>query len=124
MAAICAPVQRSRRNAVMRLMTSGRYPPWRAVRTRAAVEQPVGALGPIAGHPLAHGACTDPEGAGHRLRGLALVEDPPYDSGSTLRRQLGILMDVHSVLLPGNSVLGTLSFLGRDRVNNLLKDHS
>ena len=36
---------------------SGRYPAGRAVRTRAAVEQPVGALGPIAGHPLAHGAC-------------------------------------------------------------------
>ena len=33
-------------------------------------------------------------------------------------------MDVHSVLLPGNFVLGTLSFLGRDRVNNLLKDRN
>ena len=32
-------------------------------------------------------------------------------------------MDVHSVLLPGNSVLDTLSFLGRDRLNNLLKDY-
>ncbi len=102
----------------------GRYRPWRAMRTRAAVEQAVGALGPIAVYPLAHGVRTDPEDVGHRLRGLALVEDPPDNSGSTLRGQLGILMDVHSVLLPGNCVLGTLSFLGRDRVNNLLKDHS
>ena len=38
--------------------------------------------------------------------------------------QLGILMDVHSVLLPGNCVVDTVSFLGRVRVDNLLKDHS
>ena len=103
---------------------SGRYRPWRAVRTRAAVEQAVGALSPIAGYPLAHRACADPEGAGQRLRGLALVENPPDNIGSTLRGQLGILMDVHSVLLPGNRLLDTFSFLGRDRVNNLLKDHT
>ena len=44
----------------------------------------------------------------------AFVENPTHDIGSTLRRQLGILMDVHSVLLPGHCVLDTLSFLGRD----------
>ena len=51
------------------------------------------------------------------------AEVPPDDIGSTLRRQLGILMDIHSVLLVGNFVLDTLSFLGRNQVNNLLKDH-
>ena len=54
---------------------SGRYAAGRVVRTRAAVEQTVGALGPIAGYPLAHGARTDSDGVGHRRRGLALVED-------------------------------------------------
>ena len=91
---------------------------------RTAVAQAVGALGLVAGHPLAHRAGTNPDGGGHRSRRLALVEDPPDNFGSTLRRQLGILMDVHSVLLLGNCVIDTVSFLGRVRVNNLLKDHS
>ena len=86
--------------------------------------QPVRALGLIAGYPLAHRAGTDPDGDGHRGGGLALVEHPPDDGGSTLRRQLGILMVVHSSLLPGNGWLSTISFLGRARVDNLLKDHS
>ena len=60
----------------------------------------------------------------NRMPAAALIEDSPDNSGSTLRGQLGILMDVHSVFLPGNGVLATLSFLGRDRVNNLLKDHT
>ena len=46
------------------------------------------------------------------------------DGGSTLRRQVGILVDVHSVLLPENCLARTFSFLGRVRVDNLLKDHS
>ena len=83
-----------------------------------------GSLGPIAGNPLAHRAGTAPDGAGHRGGALALVNNPPDDVGSTLRRQLGILVDVHSVLPPGNGWLGTISFLGRGRVDNLLKDHS
>ena len=98
--------------------------PGLAVWPRAAVAQPVRTLGLIAGHPLAHRAGTDPDGDGHRGRGLALVEHPPDEGGSTLRRQLGIPMDVHSGLLPGNGWRSTISFLGRGRVNNLLKDHS
>ena len=53
-----------------------------------------------------------------------LVNHPSDDVGSTLRRQLGILVDVHSVLLPGNGWRRTISFLGRGRVDNPLKDHS
>ena len=90
----------------------------------AAVLQPGGALGLIAGDPLAHSAGTDPDSGGHRRRGLALIENPEHDVGSTPRRQLGILVDVHSVLLPGNRWPGTFSFLGRVRVDNLLKDHT
>lgn len=48
---------------------------------------------------------------------------PPRGSGSTLRGHPGILMDVHSVLLPGNRVPGALGFFGRVRLGNLLKDH-
>ncbi len=101
-----------------------RQRPADTVRARTAVAQAIGALGPITGHPLAHRAGANPDGGGHRGRGLALVEDPPDNFGSTLRRQLGILMDVHSVLLPGNWRVDTISFPGRGRVNNLLKDHS
>ena len=53
-----------------------------------------------------------------------LVNHPSDDVGSTLRRQLGILVDVHSVLLPGNGWRRIISFLGRGRVDNPLKDHS
>ena len=98
--------------------------PGLAVWPRAAVAQSVRTLGLIADHPLAHRAGTDPDGDGHRGGGLALVQHPPDDGGSTLRRQLGILMDVHSGLLPGNGWRNTISFLGRGRVNNLLKDHN
>ena len=98
--------------------------PGLAVWPRTAVAQSVRTLGLIADHPLAHRAGTDPDGDGHRGGGLALVQHPPDDGGSTLRRQLGILMDVHSGLLPGNGWRNTISFLGRGRVNNLLKDHS
>ena len=55
---------------------------------------------------------------------VCLIEDPPDEGGSTLRRQLGIFMDVHSGLHPGNGWRCTLSFLGRARVGNLLKDHT
>ena len=103
---------------------SRRQRPADTVWARTAVAQAVGALGLVAGHPLAHRAGTNPDGGGHRSRRLALVEDPPDNFGSTLRRQLGILMDVHSVLLLGNCVVDTVSFLGRVRVNNLLKDHT
>ena len=39
--------------------------------------------------------------------------DTPDDGGSTLRRQLGILMDIHSGLLPTNWLVRTFGFLGR-----------
>ena len=55
---------------------------------------------------------------------LTRVDHPPEDGGSTLRRQLGIPMDVHSGLLPANWLVRTLSFLGRARLDNLLKDHN
>ena len=76
------------------------------------------------GHPLAHRTDTNPEGGGHRGRGLALIKDAPDNFGSTLQRQLGILTDVHSVLSPGNWRVGTISFPGRGRVDNLLIDHT
>ena len=42
---------------------------------------------------------------------------------STFRRQRRILVDVH-LILPGTLKLRNLSFLGSDRMDNLLKDHS
>ena len=40
-----------------------------------------------------------------------------------MRRQSGILVDVHSVL-PWTLKHHNLSFLGQDRIDNLLKAHS
>ena len=52
---------------------------------------------------------------------LAVLDDPPHHVGSTLRSQLGIGMDVHSSSTLENCLVCILSFLGRARVNNLLK---
>ena len=53
----------------------------------------------------------------------AFDQHPPHQLGSTVRRQTGILMDVHPVppwtLKPRN-----FSFPGQDRMDNLLRAHS
>jgi hypothetical protein len=54
---------------------------------------------------------------------LALEQDPTDELGSTVRRQSGILMDVHSVL-PWTLKRHYLSFLGQGRMDNQLKAHS
>jgi hypothetical protein len=41
-----------------------------------------------------------------------------------VRRQTGILMDVHPVLLRGVLKLRNSSVLARDRMDNLMKAHS
>jgi hypothetical protein len=53
---------------------------------------------------------------------LAFNEHAPRQLGSTMRRQSGILVHVHPVLLALK--LRNLSLLGQDRMNNLLKAHS
>ncbi len=61
-------------------------------------------------------------GRSHDRRGLSLFEHPAHQFGSTMRRPACILVDVHSVLL-GKGCVHTISFLGLDRVDNLLGDH-
>ena len=51
------------------------------------------------------------------------ARDLPYNPLSTARRQPGILMHVHPVLL-GIWSFSNLSFLGQNRMDNLLKAHS
>ena len=59
-----------------------------------------------------------------RGRGLAqaTLHHSAHHGLSTFRRQRRILVDVHLVL-PGTLKLRNLSFLGSDRMDNLLKDH-
>jgi hypothetical protein len=60
-----------------------------------------------------------PCGRCRRLPALGQPCNPP----STARRESGILMHVHPVL-PWNLKLSNLSFLGQNRMDNLLKAHS
>ena len=100
--------------------------PAQSVRPRRAVLQAFASLGPEARDPFAHGAFTDPEGRGHGLRGLPLVENAAYDLGSTTRREFCILMDVHPGL-PSRFVdrfrHPSASEI-QPRMDNLLRDHT
>ena len=100
--------------------------PAQSVRQRRAVLQAFASLGPEARDPFAHGAFTDPEGRGHGLRGLPLVDNAAYDLGSTTRRKFCILMDVHPGL-PSRFVdrfrHPSASEI-QPRMDNLLRDHT
>ena len=72
--------------------------------------------------PFANRARADAYGFAHGLRRLP-TRNQFYDPLSTTRRQAGILMHVHPVL-PWNLKLQQLSFLGQNRMDNLLKAHS
>ena len=89
---------------------------------RGAVLQPGAAFSLEAGDPLAYRLGAHPHRLGHNLRGEPAL-DQPHQALSTRGRQTRILMDVHPVppglLKPRNS-----SFLGSDRMDNLLKAHS
>lgn len=77
----------------------GRSP--QSERTRGAIRQARRAFGPEPVDPFADGLGIDLEGRRHRLARLALNQHPPHQLGSTMRRQPGILVHVHSVLLRG-----------------------
>jgi len=78
----------------------------------------------VTSDPLANGTRADPYGFADGLRGLPAGhqrDNPP----STVRRQVGILVDVHPVLLSWITEASTPSASpGRDRMDNLLKAHS
>ena len=69
-----------------------------AMRPRRAIAQPLDAFGFVAGDPLAHRSRADACGSYGGLRRLPAL-DPAHHHLSTARRQTGILMDVHPVLL-------------------------
>jgi hypothetical protein len=72
--------------------------------------------------PFARGARADACGSSSGLRRLPSLKDGAHDPLSTARRQTGILVDVHPVLR-GTLKCGNSSFLGPNRMNNLLKAH-
>jgi hypothetical protein len=90
---------------------------------RGAIDEPVQALDLEALDPLVHGLDGDAESRSNDLGRQPLDQHPTHQLGSTPRCQPGILMDVHSVP-PGRLKLHNLSFLGRGRMDNLLKAHS
>src|SRR5215211_1229632 len=63
-----------------------------------AIVQAFDAFGLEARHPLAHGFDRDAESGRDGRRRLSLDHHPPHQFGSTVRRQPGILMNVHPVL--------------------------
>ena len=60
---------------------------------------------------------------GRGLARLPFFEHPAHQFGSTVRRQAGILVDVHSVLRE-SGCLSNFSFLAQGRLDNLSKDHT
>jgi hypothetical protein len=80
------------------------------------------ALALIARHPLAGGLDSDAEASSDHGEALAFRYNTTNKLGSTMRRQAGILMDVHPVppwiLKSRNS-----SFLAQDWMDNLMKAH-
>jgi hypothetical protein len=96
--------------------------PVKAMRPRGAVDQASRAFGLEAGDPLADRFARHAHGGGHRHGRLAFNQHPPHQLGSTVRRQASILMDVHPVP-PWTLKLRNLSFLGPDRMDNLLRAH-
>ena len=95
--------------------------PMQPARPRGAVLKAFTALHREAGQPFAHRPRADACGACGGLRRLP-AQNLLHNPLSTKRRQTGILVDVHSVP-PRITEVGNLSFLGRDRVDNLLKAH-
>ena len=73
--------------------------PTQPMGPRGAIEEPPRALGLEALAPLVHGLHLDPEVRGHGLARLAQDQHAADEFGSTMRRQSGILVDVHSVSL-------------------------
>src|SRR3954469_3791876 len=63
-----------------------------------AILQAFGAFGLEARHPLAHRFDGDAESGRDGRRRLSLTPPPPHQFGSTVRREPGILMNVHPVL--------------------------
>jgi hypothetical protein len=90
---------------------------------RGAIAEAGSALGLKARTPFAHGLDSNPEIARDRLWRLTHAQHPPHEFGSTARRQAGILMDVHSVLLR-TLKRHNLSFPGQGRMDNLSKAHT
>jgi hypothetical protein len=70
---------------------------------------------------MSSGSRVHAKSLGDEFSRLAL-KHPAYQFGSTIRRKPGILMHVHPVLL-GISELCNSSFLGLDRIDNLLRAH-
>ena len=79
---------------------------------RGAIEEARSALGLEARAPFVHGLDIDPEVHGHGPGRLAHDQHAADEFGSTMRRQSGILVDVHSVL-PWTLKHHNLSFLGQ-----------
>ena len=96
--------------------------PVQPCRPRAAVGQAGKPFRSEPPDPFAHGPQTDAVSQSHGRAGLTLLQHPPHQFRSTVRRQTRILMDVHSVPLE-KMKSRNLSFLDRDRVDNLLKAH-
>jgi hypothetical protein len=90
--------------------------------SKTPIAQPCHAFASISINPLTNRPRADACGFGKGLRRLPAL-DLPNNSLSTDRRQTGILMNVHPVLR-GTLKLRNLSFLGPDRMDNLLKAHS
>src|SRR4051794_21771999 len=63
-----------------------------------AIVQAFDAFGLEARHPLAHGLDRDAESGRDGRRRLSFAPHPPHQFGSTVRREPGILMNVHPVL--------------------------
>ena len=71
---------------------------------------------------MSSGSRVHAKSLGDEFSRLAL-KHPAYQFGSTMRRKPGILMHVHPVLL-GISELCNSSFLGLDRMDDLLRAHN
>jgi hypothetical protein len=89
---------------------------------RGAIHQTGSALGLDAPAPFPHRLDGHAERRGYDLGRQPLDQHPTRELGSTTRRKPGIVMDVHSVPL-GQLKIRNLSFLGRGRMDNLLKAH-
>jgi hypothetical protein len=73
--------------------------------------------------PLAHRAWADAYGCTERLRRLPTLNNVAHHDLSTGRRQPGILVYVHSAPPKVRQSFSNFSFLGRDRMDNLLRQH-
>ena len=91
------------------------------MRPGAAILQSGQAFAAISVNPFANGPRADACGFADGLRRLPAL-NLPDNPLSTTRRQPGILVHVHPVL-PWNLKSRNLSFLGQNRMDNLLKAH-